>query len=60
MRTYVRELAATHVRGRAALFIPAVFLEARHAVVLGGTKYAQFEVEPGMPLHDRAELDCAA
>jgi Holliday junction resolvase-like predicted endonuclease len=31
-------------------FIPAPAVEARSGLVLGGPKYAQFEVEPGRPL----------
>jgi PD-(D/E)XK endonuclease len=31
-------------------FIPANMLEARCAVSLGGTKYSEFEIEPGRPI----------
>lgn len=33
-------------------FIPSTVLEARTSVSLGGPKYAQFEIEPGRPIHD--------
>src|SRR4051812_30108718 len=39
-----------HVGDGRRWFIPTVFVEARTAVVLGGRKYGQFEVEPGLPL----------
>jgi len=49
-----------HVGDGRRWFIPTVFLNARNAVVLGGRRYAQFEIEPGMPLPDQTRLDLAA
>ena len=44
------EYRFVHVGDGRRWLIPTAFLEARNAVVLGGRKYAQFEIEPGMPL----------
>jgi hypothetical protein len=49
-----------HVGDGRRWFIPTVFLEGRSAVVLGGRKYAQFEVERGIPLPRRDALERAA
>jgi hypothetical protein len=49
-----------HVGDGRRWFIPTVFLEARTAVVLGGRRYAQFEVERGDPLPQLTLRDRAA
>ena len=49
-----------HVGDGRRWFIPTVFLTARSAVVLGGRKYAQFEIEPGLPLPQKTLADRAA
>ena len=47
-----------HVGDGRRWFIPVAFLEARNSVVLGGRKYAQFEVERGEPLRLRRATTC--
>ena len=42
-----------HVGDGRRWFIPAVRIEAETAIVLGGPKYAEFEIEPGPPLPAR-------
>jgi hypothetical protein len=49
-----------HVGDGRRWFIPVVFLEARSAVILGGRRYAQFEVEPGLPLPGLADARARA
>jgi hypothetical protein len=49
-----------HVGDGRRWFIPAVFLKARNAVVLGGRRYGQFEVEPGLPLPEQTLGERAA
>jgi hypothetical protein len=49
-----------HVGDGRRWFIPTVFLRAHSAVVLGGRRYGQFEVEPGPPLPARTLADRAA
>ena len=39
-----------HVGDGRRWFIPAARIEAATAISLGGTKYAEFEIEPGPPL----------
>ena len=49
-----------HVGDGRRWFIPMPFLESRNAVVLGGRKYGQWEVERGSPLPARDALERAA
>jgi Holliday junction resolvase-like predicted endonuclease len=46
-----------HVGDGRRWFIPAARIEAALAVVVGGRKYAQFEIEPGPPLPSRTLED---
>jgi hypothetical protein len=39
-------------------FIPAGFVEAAREVTLGGTKYSEFEIEPGTPFEATIYSDC--
>jgi hypothetical protein len=41
-------------------FIPAARIEATTAIVLGGPKYAEFEIEPGPPLPAETDPDTAS
>lgn len=49
-----------HVGDGRRWLVPANLLDARCAVVLGGPKYAQFEVESGERLPRSTALSCAA
>jgi Holliday junction resolvase-like predicted endonuclease len=48
-----------HVGDGRRWFIPAARVEARRGIVLGGRKYAQFEVDPGRPLPSRTPEEAA-
>jgi hypothetical protein len=49
-----------HVGDGRRWFIPAERVEGTTVIVLGGRKYAKYEVERGEPLPDRTRLDHAA
>jgi Holliday junction resolvase-like predicted endonuclease len=49
-----------HVGDGRRWFIPAARIEGSTAIVLGGRKYAQFEIEPGPPLPSETETTAAS
>jgi PD-(D/E)XK endonuclease len=48
-----------HVGDGRRWFLPSGKIEARTAIVLGGTKYGEFEIEPGPPLPARTLEEAA-
>jgi hypothetical protein len=39
-------------------FIPTAALDCRSSLTLGGSKYSEFEIEPGRPLEAATRIDC--
>lgn len=54
------DLLFAHVGDGRRWMVPAQAVEGGNAILLGGPKYAAFEVEPGDPLPARTQLDQAA